>query len=209
MYRPLLPQSGKNTDQNRHAVLRPEDDMETSDTGVLSSVLSEQGEKPYKGEMMAEDKKYTPQEFHQGMAAGLFNKTLDLLEKQDRSEDENDLMEYMAHASMYHWTRVEGYTPLNKARGEWMLAHVSTILKQTESALRHARKCLDITLENDYQDFDLGYAYEGLARACALAGDRDGFMENFEKAKNVAIKKVGDQKQYSADLENEPWFGMK
>lgn len=158
---------------------------------------------------MTDDKKFTPQEFHQGLAAGLFNKTWDYLEKADRTEDDNDLMVYMAHASMFHWTKVEGYTLLNKARGEWMLAHVYTILERAESALHHAKKCLDITLENEYQDFDLGYALEGMARACALNKDMQGFTEFYQKAEKVEIKKDGDRKQFTSDLTNEPWFGMK
>jgi hypothetical protein len=105
---------------------------------------------------------------HKKMAIDLFNLTWDLIEKQDRESDD-DRMVYAANASRYHWGIVG--TPLNFARGEWQISRVYCILGRTEPALHHAKKSLKLCLEHDLGDFDLGFAYEAVARAFAIQED--------------------------------------
>jgi hypothetical protein len=40
------------------------------------------------------------------LAAALFNRTWELIEREDRSQDDDDRMLHMAHASRYHWGNV-------------------------------------------------------------------------------------------------------
>ena len=159
---------------------------------------------------MSEEQKLTLQEFHRAFAPGLFNKTWDLLEKSDRTAEDDETMILIAHASLYHWTKVDGYTPLHHVRGLWMIAHVYTILEWKDAALTYARRCLDETLENGFEDFDLGYAHEGMARALALVGRSEEAQEELGRARAVAetIAKAGDRKQFTADLDSGPWFGI-
>ena len=105
-----------------------------------------------------------------GAAAAAFNYTWTLLERDDRSPDEDDLMVHAAHASRFLWEDVGG--PTQHARGEWQLSRVYAVLGRAEPALHHARRCLDICRANDLGGFDVGFAYEALARASAVAGDR-------------------------------------
>jgi len=97
-------------------------------------------------------------------------------------------------------------------RGEWLLAHVYTILEKAVPAMEHALRCREITEANpgEMKDFDLAYAEEGLARAYALQGD-------YEKAKHhqmLAEEKGGkiadpeDKGIFDGDSKAEPWFGM-
>ena len=51
------------------------------------------------------------------MAIDLFNGVWRLLEKEDRTVEEDDRMLHMAHASRYHWEQVG--TAANLSRGEW------------------------------------------------------------------------------------------
>lgn len=106
---------------------------------------------------------------HKQIAIDLFNLTWDLIEKQDRTETEDDTMLYAAMASRYHWGIVG--TPLNFARGEWQISRVYAILGKSEAAIDHARKSLRLCTEHDLGDFDLGFAYEAMARAYHIAGD--------------------------------------
>lgn len=106
---------------------------------------------------------------HKQMAIDLFNLTWDLIEKQDRTESDDDTMLYAAMASRYHWGVVG--TPLNFARGEWQISRVYAILGRSEAALHHARKSEKLCLEHDLGEFDLGFAYEAIARAYAMSGD--------------------------------------
>jgi DNA-binding transcriptional MerR regulator len=104
-------------------------------------------------------------------AADLFNGVWRLLEKEDRSVEEDDRMLHMAHASRYHWGQVGA--PVNLSRGEWQCSRVYSVLGRAEPALHHARRGLEICQKHGIGDWDLAFAYESLARAHAVAGDTD------------------------------------
>jgi hypothetical protein len=129
---------------------------------------------------------------HKEIAIELFNATWDLIDKEDRTQAEIDRMINAAHASRYHW-EIAG-TALNIARGEWQISRVYAILGRSEPCLYHAERCLQITLENEFKDFDLAFAYEAMARACNLAGDA------VETAKYVTLaQEAGAEIQDSGD----------
>ena len=99
---------------------------------------------------------------HRKLAAELFNSTWTLLEKQDRSPDDDAAMIHMAHASAYHWLQVG--TPRNFGRSHWLCSHVYSVLSRPEPTLYHAQLAHDICAEHGIGDFDLAYAFEALAR---------------------------------------------
>ncbi|MDP9242030.1 MAG: helix-turn-helix domain-containing protein [Actinomycetota bacterium] len=105
------------------------------------------------------------------LASDLFNTVWTLLEKPDRSLEENDRMVHAAHASRFHWGEVG--EPVNLARGEWQISRVYSVLGRSEAAIFHADRCLQICRANEIGDFDLAFAYEALARAHLVAGDKD------------------------------------
>ena len=55
-----------------------------------------------------------------------------------------------------------------------MIARVHTVLGESEPALRHAERCLELTQAHadENEEFDLPFAYEAMARAHALNGNR-------------------------------------
>ncbi len=106
---------------------------------------------------------------HEQCGKALFNTVWTLLEKPDRSADDDDLMVHTVHAMMLHWLQVG--TPVNFARGEWQLSRVYAVLGRAEPALRHAERCLAVCQEHGIVGFDLAFAYEALARAHTVAGD--------------------------------------
>jgi DNA-binding transcriptional MerR regulator len=107
------------------------------------------------------------------LGAELFNKTWTLMEKTDRTPEEIDEMIHCAHASAYHWIHVG--TAANRARSEWQCSRVHAILDQVEQSLWHARRCLEIVEASPdvVESWDLPAAYEAMARAHMVAGDRD------------------------------------
>jgi len=105
---------------------------------------------------------------HRRLGVDLFNEVWRLLE----SRDDDDRMLHAAHASRYHWGEAAECKPENLARGEWQVSRVYTVLGRAEPAIWHARRCLEHCERNGIGDWDLAYAYEALARAHALAGDR-------------------------------------
>lgn len=105
---------------------------------------------------------------HEQCGKALFNTVWTLLDKPDRSADDDNLMVHTVHAMMLHWLQVG--TPVNFARGEWQLSRVYAVLRRAEPALRHAERCLAVCREHGLAGFDLAFAYEALARAHAVAG---------------------------------------
>jgi DNA-binding transcriptional MerR regulator len=105
------------------------------------------------------------------LAADLFNHTWTLLERADRTPEQDDEMIHSAHASRYHWGEVPDREAVNLARGGWQCSRVYAVLGRAEPALHHARRCVELCEQHGIGDWDLGFAYEALARAHAVAGD--------------------------------------
>jgi hypothetical protein len=149
---------------------------------------------------MPKDKTYTEEEFHKKVAIDLFNLTWDLMERQDRTVEETDRMIHAAHASRHHWGEIG--TPVEFERGEWQISRVYSILGRAEPALYHAGRCLQICQENDIGDFDIAFAYEGMARAHAIAGQTDESSKYIELAKGAAdgIEKKEDRDYFMGEL---------
>jgi hypothetical protein len=141
-------------------------------------------------------------EAHKKFAIELFNITWDLIEKEDRTIEEQDRMIHSAHGSRYHW-ELAG-TEVNIARGEWLISRVYAILKRIEPCLHHADRCLKITLENNLQDFDLAFGYEAMARACNLAGDEVQTAKYVALAEEAGakIKEKGDRDYFFSELKS-------
>jgi DNA-binding transcriptional MerR regulator len=110
-------------------------------------------------------------ETHKRLGIDLFNKTWTLMEKETRTQEEDDEMLHCTHASAYHWLHVG--TTANRARSEWQCSRVNAVLGRPEAALAHARRCLELVeSEPDVmEEFDLPAAYEALARAHLVDGD--------------------------------------
>ncbi|OGN84426.1 MAG: hypothetical protein A2X23_11475 [Chloroflexi bacterium GWC2_73_18] len=141
----------------------------------------------------------SPEE-HRRAAVDLFNFAWTLLDKQDRTADEDDTMVHAAHASRFHWGQVG--TQVNLARGEWQVSRVYAVLGRAEPALWHARRCLEHCRAAGIGDFDLAYAHEALARASLVAGDtaEAGEQLRLARAAGERIAEVDDRRQFFADL---------
>lgn len=160
---------------------------------------------------MDEVKTYTLEEAHKHFARTLNGKAWELLQKSERTQEEDELMVYTAYASGYHW--LEAGTELHHQRAEWLIAHVYAELGLMEAALRHAERCLELTQEFSglMKDFDRAYAYEGMARASALAGNREEALKYIELAQEngQAISGEEDRKIFMDDFKGGKWIGMK
>jgi hypothetical protein len=124
---------------------------------------------------MTGEHKATEQEAHRKFAVDLFNLVWDLLDKGERTKEEDDRMLHAAHASRFHWGEIG--TPLEFERGEWQISRVYAVLNRPQAAIYHAQRCLDICTANQIGDFDIAFAYEALARAYAIAGESEKSRE--------------------------------
>ena len=147
------------------------------------------------------EEKSTEEEGHRKFAVDAFNLVWSLLDKEERTEEEDDKMVHAAHASRFHWGEIG--TPLEFERGEWQISRVYSALSKPESALRHAKRCLGICKENHIGDFDIAFAYEAMARASAVAGeesDRDKYVQLAKEA-GEQIKEKGNKDYFLSELE--------
>jgi len=138
---------------------------------------------------------------HKKLGIELFNYTWELLDKPQRTREEDDTMIHAAHASRFHWGKAG--TAANLARGEWQISRVYAVLGRSEAARFHGQRCLDICQENGIADFDLAFAYEALARASAVAEDAVNKTKYLALAQEAAlhIADPEDRKLVVHDLE--------
>jgi DNA-binding transcriptional MerR regulator len=141
---------------------------------------------------------------HKRLGPELFNRTWELLEKEDRSSDEDAEMIHTAHASAFHWRKVG--TPTNFARSEWQCSRVYAVLDHAEEAKYFAARSLALCEENGIGDFDLAFAYEAHARAAGIAGDRVEALKWAELARRAGevIADDGDRSYFNSDLATLP-----
>ena len=139
-----------------------------------------------------------PHSLHKQMAIDLFNHTWSLMDKPERTQQEIDEMIHAAHASRYHWG-IAGEA-LQRQRGEWQISRMYALLERSEPCLYHARRCLEITLENAIDDFDLAFAYEAMARACSLL-EMDADTRQYRGLALTAAETIGDEEDRRYFLE--------
>lgn len=139
-------------------------------------------------------------QMHKLMAPALFNKTWDLLDKEQRSPEEQRLMLAAAFASWYHWKQIGG--PTEDERGLWMIAKVLVTQHKHADALEYAQSCLDICLKHSIAGFDLAFAYEMIARVSMHLENNDNAKEYYEKAVEAGknIKDTNDRDYFFSQL---------
>ena len=139
---------------------------------------------------------------HRRLGVDLFNYTWRYLDKDDRSPDDDEEMLNAAHASAFHWRHADGAKPENRARSEWQLSRVYSVLGRGEPAVHHAQRCLDECRQNAIGDWDLAFAYEALARAHRVAGNDDEYRRALVLAREAgaAIAEADDREHFEQEL---------
>jgi hypothetical protein len=140
------------------------------------------------------------------LGAGLYNRTWDLLELEQRTPDQDDEMVDTAHASAYHW-RAVGHAG-NRARSHWLLSRVYAVLGRGEPSLHHARRAIAV-LEaggEGIEDWDYPAAAEAMARALVVAGETADAAMWKARAATAAqnVKGEEDREHIEADLATLP-----
>jgi hypothetical protein len=155
---------------------------------------------------MKNDTDDTERAEHVAFAKQANRETWTLLERDDRTEVDDNSMIHAAHASAFHWQMVGGSE--ESARADWLLSHVYAVLGQPEPTVRYARHCLATCEREGLVDFDLAYAYEAMARSAAVAHDTATAVEWRTKAEQAAdeIADPEDRELFLGDLTAAPWY---
>ncbi len=146
------------------------------------------------------------EQWHRSLGIECNNATYDLLEKDDRSDEETVAMIDMAHAAKYHWSKVG--TPVNQVRGDYLCSRAYAFVGRAEPSLHHARRAVEEAERIGLADFDLAFVHEAMARALACAGDHDGARRELEVVSSIPIADAEDKAIFDADLAKEPWYGV-
>lgn len=159
---------------------------------------------------MYDKERFTLEEAHLKFAKSLNGEIWALLDKKDRSRDDNERMLAAAFASFYHWLHVG--KEIHRQRGEYMIARAYLALENRPEALAHARRCLELTgeFEEQMQDFDFAFAYEMWARANAAVGNLEIARQYYQKARQAgeAIHDDEDKSIFFGDFNGGEWFHL-
>jgi DNA-binding transcriptional MerR regulator len=140
---------------------------------------------------------------HRRTAVHLFNHVWRLLEAEERTPEQDDEMIHAAHASRWHWAQT-GASDLAQrlAVGEWQCSRVYAVLGRGEPALFHARRCVAIADAGGLEQWAVASAYEAMARASRVAGDRAAFEQWRARAEEAvaAIEEAEDREVVEGDL---------
>ena len=123
---------------------------------------------------------------HKHFSAACYNQAWELLDKADRSAEEDEQMLRLSVASHWHWTQRKDYTATSASVAYWQTSRIYAVLGQAENARRYARLCLTASKEEGVESFYLGYAHEALARAEQLAGNREEMAAHLDEARRIA-----------------------
>jgi DNA-binding transcriptional MerR regulator len=143
---------------------------------------------------------------HRALGAGLFNRTWDLMEVEDRTAGQDDEMVDTAHASAWHWRQVGNEA--NASRAHWLLSRVYAVLGHGPESLYHARRQNEI-IElggEGFEPWDAPSGAEAMARALAIVGDSSGALEWKAKAASLLdrIPEAEDRAVIEGDLATLP-----
>jgi hypothetical protein len=140
---------------------------------------------------------------HNYFAAQCFNQTWDYIDKPARTKSEEDSMLRLSMTSLWHWTQREDCTPTNLSVGYWQVSRVFALLQQAENAKHYGELCLEVSQKEGVLPFYLGYAYEALARAELVAGNRGKMADYLVQAQHTItlISDAEEKKMLLKDLE--------
>ncbi len=132
-------------------------------------------------------------EAHQYFAIETFNGAWELIEKPDRSDDDNATMLERAFASRWHWGFVGG--PEQLATGDWQIAHVASLLGYGWMAQFYARRAFDTCEREGWGDWQRASMLEGMARAAAAAGDTEQHAQYYALAAEAVAAIAEDEER--------------
>ncbi len=140
---------------------------------------------------------------HRWFAVYCFNRAWEYIEKKGRTPEEDEEMIRLSLASSWHWSQRPDCTDTNRSVGLWQNARVYALAGQAENARRYSLMCLAISESGGLPPFNLGYAYEALARAESVAGNHQRASELVAEARQLAaqVAEKEDRDLLLADLD--------
>jgi hypothetical protein len=127
---------------------------------------------------------------HQYFAVESFNGAWELIEKPDRTVDDDAEMLQRAFASRWHWGFVGGAE--QTATGDWQIAHCASLLGYGWMAQMYAQRAFETCEREGWTDWRRASMLEGVARAAAAAGDAEQHARYYALA-SEAVAAIADE----------------
>ncbi len=138
------------------------------------------------------DKPFDKETAHKFFSADCFNNCWTYIDKGDkRTDEDNNAMIQIAHASLWHWTQRPDCTEKNLSIGYWQLSRVYALIDDASCAKKYGEMCLETSPSDE--PFFMGYAQEALARAAKVGGDQKAAAKHLAEARKYAEKVEDEQ----------------
>jgi hypothetical protein len=141
---------------------------------------------------------------HSYFSAHCFNSAWDLIDKSDRSPEEDERMIQLNQASLWHWSQRVDCSDQSLSVGYWQAARIHALLGQVGEARRYGQ--LSLQYSGQLEPFYRGYAYEALARAEQVAGNKEKEQEFAAEARRLA-EMVSDAEEKKLLVDDLAGFG--
>ena len=140
---------------------------------------------------------------HKYFSATCFNKTWEYIEKAERNAEENDAMLASTLASLWHWMQRDDCQPQNLPIGYWQVSRVYALIGDTANARHFGQRSLELGQAGGVEPAFIGFAYEALARAEFIAGNRNKAQEYLREARRWAeqVDDAEDKELLAKDLD--------
>jgi peptidyl-tRNA hydrolase len=125
---------------------------------------------------------------HRDFAIAQYNECWRLLELPARSRDDDAALLGSAFTSRHHWIVVGGAEQL--AIADWMVSRAAAAAGYGDLSVDYAARALEES--EGLADWLRASAAEGMARACAAAGDAEGLTTWRERAR-VLVSEIADE----------------
>jgi hypothetical protein len=142
---------------------------------------------------------------HRWFAVETNNAFWDLLERPDRSREEDRRMVDLAHASAYHWSHAGD--EVNRQRADVALANAYAATDAGDLAVAYAKRALAglSALADRLADWDRAVTLDALSRAYAAAGGRELAARYRAEARAAGDALAEDEDRAVFDRLYAPW----
>lgn len=135
--------------------------------------------------------KIDTQTAHKFFSANFFNNTWTFIDKETRTDIENEDMILHAMGSLLHWKLRGDATDTNMSISYWQISRVYSLAQNAQEAKHYGHKCLEVSKDGKTPPFYLAYGYEAIALANFVAGDNEEATKNlnlaYKEAENITI----------------------
>ncbi len=129
---------------------------------------------------------FNKEKAYEHFSVSCFNQAWNLIDKKDRTPDEDERMLQLAMSSAWHWSQRTDCKPQNLSIAYWQISRVHALCGRCEEAIRYGKLCLNVSQGEDVDLLALGFAYEALARGEMIARNEAQMKLWLTKANEVA-----------------------